>query len=101
MAEPEAYAQPLQPPPAPAPAPILRAPAAPAPAPAAPAGSPFRRVFQSMTGLGEAMRRKLPGDAAPRPEPTLAPPPPVREPARTAEDSGLDIPAFLRRQNNG
>jgi cell division protein FtsZ len=92
---------PETPPAAPA-SPILRAPgvAATPPAAPAPATSAFRRVFQSVTGLGEAMRRKLPSEPPARPEPVLAPKPALREPSRPVEDSSLDIPAFLRRQNN-
>jgi cell division protein FtsZ len=79
-------------------APVLRGPAR-QPEPAAAAAVPRRtNIFQRMTGLGDAMRHKLTPDRQARPEPTLAPPP--REAPRQVEDSGLDIPAFLRRQGN-
>jgi cell division protein FtsZ len=76
-------------------APTLRAPAAPAPAPVI-----QRRpsLLDRVTGIRNAMRPRIGGDEPqPRPEPTLAPAP--REaPAR--EENGLDIPTFLRRQQN-
>jgi hypothetical protein len=82
----------------PAPAPVLRGPAR-APEPPAQAPAPRRpSLFHRMTGLGDAMRRTLPQERPVRPEPTLAPAP--RETARQQEDSGLDIPTFLRRQGN-
>ncbi len=89
-----------------APEPQLRQPAAP---PAAPAPAPMSRfgsIFQRATGL---IRRELPAEpvapapaqpAAQRVEPVTAPAP--RAPGRMApqEEMGLDIPTFLRRQNN-
>ncbi|MFM2149340.1 MAG: hypothetical protein RLZZ187_1646 [Pseudomonadota bacterium] len=89
-----------------APEPQLRQPAA---RPAAPSPAPMSRfgsIFQRATGL---IRRELPAEpvpqaavqpAAPRVEPVAAPTP--RAQGRTApqEEMGLDIPTFLRRQNN-
>jgi cell division protein FtsZ len=87
-----------------APEPQLRQPAA---RPAAPAPAPVSRfgsIFQRATGL---IRRDLPAEpvaqaqpTAPRIEPMAAPT--QRAPGRTPpqEEMGLDIPTFLRRQNN-
>jgi cell division protein FtsZ len=96
LPEAAAYAAPAEPP-RPAPAPVLRGPAR-APEVAAAAAPRRPSLFHRMTGLGEAMRRTLPQERPVRPEPTLAPAP--RETPRQAEDSGLDIPTFLRRQGN-
>jgi cell division protein FtsZ len=96
-AEPAAYAAPAEQP-RPAAAPVLRGPARAPEMPAAAAAPRRPSLFHRMTGLGEAMRRTLPPERPARPEPTLAPAP--RETARQPEDSGLDIPTFLRRQGN-
>jgi cell division protein FtsZ len=82
----------------PAQGPVLRGPAR-APEMPPTVTAPRRpSLFHRMTGLGDAMRRNLTPERPARPEPTLAPPP--REAPRQAEDSGLDIPTFLRRQGN-
>jgi cell division protein FtsZ len=89
---------------APAAEPALRAPAAtrqPAAPPPAPGGG-FNSLFKRVTG---SMRRDLPEQHVPQPQPARAEPvaPPAARPAaRVApqEEMGLDIPAFLRRQSN-
>jgi cell division protein FtsZ len=81
----------------------MRAPVgAPRPNPAPqPAGGGINNLFKRATGL---MRRELP-DAAPPAAPQVAPrqeaaaPRPVARPTQQ-EEMGLDIPTFLRRQNN-
>jgi hypothetical protein len=89
-----------------APEPQLRQPAA---RPAAPSPAPMSRfgsIFQRATGL---IRRELPAEpvpqaavqpAAPRIEPVAAPTPRVQGRMAPQEEMGLDIPTFLRRQNN-
>jgi cell division protein FtsZ len=116
---------PAAPVPDPAPAPVILAVptatepamaaemAAPAPAPVPPAAVPapggFGNLFRRVTGgSGSLMRRSLPDAAAPRTDPLLptAPvvadrPAPLATPRPTpADEIGLDIPTFLRRQSN-
>ena len=85
-----------------APEPQLRQPVAPAPAPM----SRFGSIFQRATGL---IRRELPAEpvtqaavqpAAPRIEPVAVPTARVQGRMPPQEEMGLDIPTFLRRQNN-
>ncbi|MFN6953533.1 MAG: cell division protein FtsZ [Acetobacteraceae bacterium] len=92
-----AYAPPPEPA-RPAQAPVLRGPARAPEVPAAATAPRRPSLFHRMTGLGDAMRRNLTPERPARPEPTLAPAP--RETPRQPEDSGLDIPTFLRRQGN-
>ena len=86
--------------------PQLRQPAA---RPAAPAPAPMSRfgsIFQRATGL---IRRELPAEpvtqaavqpATPRIEPVAVPTARVQGRMPPQEEMGLDIPTFLRRQNN-
>ena len=102
VAQPLPYAEEAQPLPQPvpvAPPPVVaEAPAARAPEPA-PAGSRFGNLFGRVTGLGGGMKREPTGAAAPAPraEPGLE----VRPRApQQPDETGLDIPTFLRRQSN-
>ncbi len=119
IAEPVAVAEPAPPQPAPAPqsaepartlfSPLETEPRAPAPPPArpAPAGTVGRGLFQRMTRLmsgGEPEAAPRPAPAVQRAEPILSPvsePVPRATPRHApADEAGLDIPAFLRRQAN-
>jgi cell division protein FtsZ len=68
--------------------------------------SRFGSIFQRATGL---IRRELPAEpvvqapaqpAAQRVEPVAAPAPRAQARMAPQEEMGLDIPTFLRRQNN-
>ncbi len=86
--------------------PTVQRPVAPPPSPARSGGS---RLFKIATGISGLMRREMPEVSASQPapqvvhapvvrsEPTMAPP--VQRPL-PPEETGLDIPAFLRRQSN-
>lgn len=83
-----------------------RTPAPPAPSPA-PAGTVGRGLFQRMTRLmggGEPEAAPRAASAGQRAEPILSPvsePVPRAQPRHApADEAGLDIPAFLRRQAN-
>ena len=102
VAQPLPYAEEPQPMPQPvpvAPPPLVaEAPAARAPEPApAPAAGGLRRLFGQVTGLATMKREpSAPAPTAPRAEPAL---PTATRPAQP-DESGLDIPTFLRRQSN-
>ncbi|WP_431283925.1 cell division protein FtsZ [Humitalea sp. 24SJ18S-53] len=112
-APPEAYAEPViqqdYEPEQQAPEPVMAAPAQmvppPRPAPVAsqpPRPSTFASLFQKVTGTG-MMKRALPAEPTyqaeqMRQEPGLAPQHRRAEPR--SEEMGLDIPTFLRKQNN-
>jgi cell division protein FtsZ len=75
---------------------------APQPARASP-GSIFRRMTGLVGGRAAEATQAAPAPAAVRTEPTLVEPVHAPQPrARVAqpEETGLDIPAFLRRQAN-
>ncbi|UFN47418.1 cell division protein FtsZ [Roseomonas sp. OT10] len=89
--------------PVPTPDPVLRGPAA-APRPSAmgsqptAAGGSLNRLFRQATGL---MKRQLGDDAGPQTAPLARPMEPQAAPRAAAPaETGLDIPAFLRRQKN-
>ncbi|KAA2214728.1 cell division protein FtsZ [Teichococcus oryzae] len=85
-----------------APRPASARPMAPPPVSAPPVSSGFN-LFRKATGL---MRRNLSAEpevaqpAAQRPAPQQPAAAPRQAPAQPAEEMGLDIPTFLRRQNN-
>jgi hypothetical protein len=94
-----------------APEPQLRSPAM--PRPVAPPPSTGRgggsRLFKIATGISGLMRREMPEASAPQSAPPVVHAPAVRaEPVMQQppqrplppEETGLDIPAFLRRQSN-
>ncbi|PZW37978.1 cell division protein FtsZ [Humitalea rosea] len=104
--------------PAPHPA-VAQMPQRPVAAPAQPRPGAFSTLFRTATGLGSnLMRRQLPAEAeaaAPRRQeplmgqplmgqPSMAPAHPGLAPAprtqASSDEMGLDIPTFLRRQNN-
>ena len=75
-------------------------------------GNGLRRIFQEMTGAGLMRRNAAPPQPQSQPQTSQTPPrgpDPARPPGGAAaqqprpaqpEEIGLDIPTFLRRQNN-